>query len=185
MSFPHLPGAVPLYPPGKEPLPAWVPEDSRDAFLQQQKFEKIAAFAQETCVFKSVLSGAMGFGLGAFFSLMSASFAYEDPILRAHREQGMNTVQKTSTLFKEMGQGMWRQGKSFGRIGGMYTMVECIIEGYRAKNDMVNPVAAGFVTGAILARASGPRAALGGGAAFAAFSGAVDLFMRRETPDDD
>ena len=63
--------------------------------------------------------------------MMSASFAYEDPILRANREQGMNTVQKTSAVFKEMGQGMWRQGKSFGRIGGMFTLVECIIESVR------------------------------------------------------
>lgn len=48
---------------------------------------------------------------------------------------------------------------------------------------MVNPVLARFVTGAILARASGPRAMMGGGLAFAAFSGAIDLFLRRETPE--
>ncbi|EJD49785.1 mitochondrial import inner membrane translocase subunit TIM22 [Auricularia subglabra TFB-10046 SS5] len=185
MSFAKFPGAVPLYPPGKEPLPSWVTEDDRDAFLQQQKFEKIAASAQESCIFKSGLSAGMGFGVGAFFSMMSASFAYEDPLLRAQREQGMNTTQKTSALFKEMGQGMWRSGKSFGRIGGIYALVECIIESYRAKNDMTNPIAAGFVTGAIISRNSGPRAAFGGGLAFAAFSGAIDLFMRRETPDED
>jgi import inner membrane translocase subunit TIM22 len=45
---------------------------------------------------------------------------------------------------------------------------------------MVNPVAAGFVAGGILARSSGPSGVLGGGLAFAAFSGAIDLFMRRE-----
>lgn len=46
---------------------------------------------------------------------------------------------------------------------------------------MVNPVAAGFVAGGVLARNAGPRAALGGGLAFAAFSAAIDLFLRRET----
>lgn len=46
---------------------------------------------------------------------------------------------------------------------------------YRAKNDMVNPVLAGFLAGGILARGSGPTAMLGGGLAFAAFSGAIDL----------
>lgn len=51
---------------------------------------------------------------------------------------------------------------------------------YRAKNDMVNPVAAGFMAGGILARNSGPKAAFGGGLAFAAFSAAIDLFLRRE-----
>lgn len=46
---------------------------------------------------------------------------------------------------------------------------------------MVNPVAAGFVAGGILARNSGPKAVVGGGLAFAAFSAAIDLFLRRET----
>lgn len=54
---------------------------------------------------------------------------------------------------------------------------------YRAKNDMVNPVAAGFFAGGILARNAGPKAAVGGGIAFAAFSAVIDLFLRRETPE--
>lgn len=42
-------------------------------------------------------------------------------------------------------------------------------------------MSAGFVAGGILARNSGPRAALGGGLAFAAFSAVIDLvFLRRE-----
>ena len=54
---------------------------------------------------------------------------------------------------------------------------------YRAKNDMTNSVAAGFVAGGILARNSGPKADFGGGLAFAAFSAAIDLFLRREPPE--
>jgi hypothetical protein len=50
---------------------------------------------------------------------------------------------------------------------------------YRAKNDITNAIAGGFFSGAILARASGPKAMLGGGAAFAAFSGAIDLYLRK------
>ena len=60
MSFAKYPGAVPLYPPGKEPLPEWVDDNSRDAYLQQQKFEKFAGVAQESCLFKSGLSAGMG-----------------------------------------------------------------------------------------------------------------------------
>lgn len=41
-------------------------------------------------------------------------------------------------------------------------------------------MASGFVAGGVLARNSGPKAMLGGGLAFAAFSTAIDLFMRRE-----
>ena len=101
-----------------------------------------------------------------------------------------------------MGRGMWRSGKGFGKVGALFAGIECVIESvsavlflkmshyssyfcarakYRAKNDMVNPVAAGFVAGGVLARNSGPRAVLGGGLAFAAFSAAIDLFLRRET----
>jgi hypothetical protein len=55
---------------------------------------------------------------------------------------------------------------------------------YRAKNDLTNPIAAGFVAGAILARTSGPKAMLFGGGAFAAFSGAIDMYFRREAADE-
>jgi len=48
---------------------------------------------------------------------------------------------------------------------------------------MTNGVLGGFVTGSILARASGPKAAVGGGLAFAAFSGAIEMFLRREAPE--
>lgn len=49
---------------------------------------------------------------------------------------------------------------------------------YRARNDIYNGVSAGFLTGAILARNAGPTAMLGGGVAFAAFSGAIDWWLR-------
>lgn len=50
---------------------------------------------------------------------------------------------------------------------------------YRAKNDLVNPMLAGFLSGGILARNAGPQAVVGGGIAFAAFSGAIDWYMRK------
>ena len=62
---------------------------------------------------------------------MSASFAYEDPYLRAQTQVGMNTAQKASQLFKEMGRGMWTSGKSFGKIGALFAGIECVIEGVR------------------------------------------------------
>ena len=62
---------------------------------------------------------------------MSASFAYEDPYLRAQTQVGMNTAQKASKIFKEMGKGMWSSGKSFGKIGALFAGIECVIEGVR------------------------------------------------------
>ena len=54
---------------------------------------------------------------------------------------------------------------------------------YRARNDIGNAVAAGFIAGGVLARNTGPKGALWGGLGFAAFSAAIDLFLRRETPE--
>jgi len=139
----------------------------------------------ESCAAKTAIAGVGGLGIGAFFSLMSASFAYEDPYLRSQSQAALSQTQKAREIFKEMGKGMWRSGKGFGKVGALFAGIECVIEGYRAKNDMVNPVAAGFVAGGILARNSGPKAVLGGGLAFAAFSAAIDLFLRRESADDD
>ncbi|KAG6857189.1 hypothetical protein H0H87_008254 [Tephrocybe sp. NHM501043] len=182
----NYPCAVPIYAPGKAPLPPGLTEEDRAAFEQTKKWEGYAGMAMESCAVKTVMAGGAGFGIGAFFSLMSASFAYEDPLLRQQTQAGMKTAQKAREVFREMGRGMWTSGKGFGKVGALFAGIECVIEGYRAKNDIYNSISSGFVAGGILARNSGPKAVLGGGLAFAAFSAAIDLlFMRRETPEED
>ncbi|PPQ63020.1 hypothetical protein CVT24_005966 [Panaeolus cyanescens] len=182
----HLPGRVPIFAKGKGPLPPGISEEERPMYEQQKQWEGYAAMAMESCAVKTVLAGGAGFGIGAFFSLMSASFAYEDPYLRAQTQAGMNTTQKAGQIFKEMGRGMWTSGKGFGKVGALFAGIECVIESYRGKNDIYNSVSAGFVAGGVLARNSGPKAAFGGGLAFAAFSAAIDLlFLRREPADED
>ncbi|PPQ87472.1 hypothetical protein CVT25_008208 [Psilocybe cyanescens] len=184
----NLPGRVPIWAAHKEPLPPGLLEEDRPMYEQTKRWEGYMASAMESCPVKTVLAGGAGFGIGAFFSLMSASFAYEDPYLRSQTQAQatLNTTQKAGAIFKEMGKGMWTSGKSFGKIGALFAGVECVIESYRAKNDIYNSVSAGFVSGGILARNSGPKAVVGGGLAFAAFSAAIDLlFLRRETPDED
>ncbi|KAI0333022.1 mitochondrial import inner membrane translocase subunit TIM22 [Cubamyces sp. BRFM 1775] len=176
-----LPLVAPVFPAGKEPLPPGISEEEREAYFQAKRYQDYMTKGMESCVAKTIIAGAGGFGIGAFFSLMSSSFAYEDPLLR----QNLSTQQKAREIFKEMGRGMWKSGKGFGQVGALFAGIECVIEGYRAKNDIVNPIAAGFVAGGILARNSGPKAVVGGGLAFAAFSAAIDLFLRRETADED
>lgn len=66
----------------------------------------------------------LGFAIGAFFSLMSASFAYEDPMARAN----LTHTQKASEIFKEMGRGMWSSGKGFAKVGALFAGIECVIE---------------------------------------------------------
>lgn len=71
---------------------------------------------------------SLGFGLGAFFSLMSATFAYEDPLSKAS-EKLVGTRAQTAYIFKEMGRNMWTSGKGFAKVGALYSGFECCIEG--------------------------------------------------------
>ena len=80
--------------------------------------------------------------------------------------------------FKDMGKRSYSTAKNFGAVGALFSGIECGIEGLRAKNDLGNGVAAGCLTGAILARNGGPQAAAVGCAGFAAFSAAIDTWMR-------
>jgi mitochondrial import inner membrane translocase subunit TIM22 len=69
-------------------------------------------------------------------------------------------------------------GKNFGAIGMLYAGTECCIEGLRGKNDMTNAVAAGAITGAILARRQGPVGVAWSAVGFAAFSVGIEWWIR-------
>ncbi|KAJ7072694.1 mitochondrial import inner membrane translocase subunit TIM22 [Mycena amicta] len=174
------PGQVP-YALGKEPVPAGFTSDDLEGLRQQRKMEQFMGEASTSCPAKALMAGGAGIVFGGVFSLMTASMSYEDPLLR----QNQATAQRARDILRETGRTMWSNGKSFGKVGALYSSIECVIESYRAKNDLYNSASAGFFTGGILARNAGPKAAFGGGMLFAAFSTAIDLFMRRETPDDD
>ncbi|GAA5969578.1 hypothetical protein JCM11641_008167 [Rhodosporidiobolus odoratus] len=159
-------------------------EDERREILSQMKQIRLVQEGMESPVAKAAISGAMGFALGAFFSLMGSSFTIEDPFQRTQYD-GMNTRQKAKLIFADMGKGMWRQGKGFGMVGALYAGTECVVEGFRAKNDLYNSVYAGAMSGAVLARNSGVRAMVLGGMGFAAFSAAIDSYMRHDSTDED
>jgi len=62
-------------------------------------------------------------------------------------------------------------------VGCVYATIECVIEKARAKHDIVNPVAGGCVTGAVLASSQGPVGMCFGCAGFAVFSGIIELVL--------
>ena len=86
--------------------------------------------------------------------------------------------------FKDMGARSWSSAKNFGIVGALYSGTECCIEGLRAKNDLTNSVTAGCITGGILGANAGPQAAMAGCAGFAAFSAAIDAYMRMPSEED-
>lgn len=59
---------------------------------------------------------------------MSSSFAYEDPLLRPQAQANLNNTQKAREIFKDMGKGMWRSGKGFGKVGALFSGLECAVE---------------------------------------------------------
>ncbi|KAG0337785.1 Mitochondrial import inner membrane translocase subunit tim22 [Podila horticola] len=107
---------------------------------------------RENCPFKFVFGGVTGFALGGVFGIVMSSFEFAGPQLTP-------ALQELST-------------KEQMRI------IECFIEGYRAKNDIYNGAAAGCFTGGVLAAKGGAKASAVGCAGFAAFSTAIDYWMR-------
>lgn len=140
-----LPLVAPVFPAGMEPLPPGMTEEDRANLLQAKKYQDYMAAGMESCLAKTTIAGvggmrhppyayalrvsdlSQGFAIGGFFSMMSSSFAYEDPLLR----QNLNTTQKTKEIFKEMGRGMWRSGKGFAKVGSLFAGIECVIESVR------------------------------------------------------
>ncbi|KAH3676199.1 hypothetical protein WICMUC_002152 [Wickerhamomyces mucosus] len=135
-----------------------------------------------SCPGKSAISGVTGFALGGVFGLFMASMSYDVPIGQnaASHISELPFKQQMKLQFTDMGKRSWSSAKNFGYIGMIYAGVECGVESLRAKNDIYNGVAAGCITGGGLAYKAGPQAALVGCAGFAAFSTAIDLYMRSE-----
>lgn len=140
--------------------------------------------AMESCPAKTALAGGAGFALGGVFGLFMSSMRYDTPMTAAGQEiSKLPMRQQLSKGFSEMGRASWSSAKNFGYIGLLFAGTECAIEGFRAKNDLSNGVAAGCLTGGFLARGGGPQAAALGCGGFAAFSAAIDAYMRMESND--
>jgi import inner membrane translocase subunit TIM22 len=107
--------------------------------------------------------------------------AYDTPFHTAGGSTPVSSLpwkKQLSIGFRDMGSRSYSTAKNFGAVGALFSGIECGIEGLRAKNDMANGVAAGCLTGAILARNAGPQAQAVGCAGFAAFSAAIDAWLR-------
>jgi len=120
--------------------------------------------------------GVMGLLMGVFLGALSDS---QPPIQVAGgkdvpqaplKEQVRYTMRATAE--KSM---YWC--RNFAFITGVFGGSECLVEKFRGKHDMWNPVASGCITGAALQAHAGPQAALMGCGGFAAFSIVIDKFM--------
>lgn len=171
----NLPSNNPFLPGGKKRL---------DQMTQEEQAEQGAKAMVEfmaSCPGKTIFAGISGYVLGGVFGMFMTSMQYDQPLSGgvSHISE-LPLKQQMRLQMKDM----WRQtvgsAKNFGFIGAVFTGVECCIASFRAKEDLYNGTTAGCVTGAGLAIKGGPIGALTGCAGFAAFSLAVDTYMKSE-----
>lgn len=58
--LPTFPGQVPIWAPGREPLPPGFSEEDREQLAQMKKWEGYMAMGGESCITKTVLAGTLG-----------------------------------------------------------------------------------------------------------------------------
>ncbi|AQZ10166.1 TIM22 (YDL217C) [Zygosaccharomyces parabailii] len=176
-------GLQQITPPDTRSYSEMTPEE------QGEKGAQMIMNFMTSCPGKSAISGVTGFALGGVFGLFMASMAYDTPLSTTGPAGLATNVQSIADLpfkqqvklqFADMGKRAYSSAKNFGYIGMIYSGVECCLESLRAKNDLYNGISAGCITGGGLAYKGGPQAAAIGCAGFAAFSAAIDWYMRSE-----
>lgn len=127
----------------------------------------------ESCAVRAAFSGVAGVGLGA---LMGGFFHTMQPVDSSIDEK-LSFREQFRRQYKGFGANCVRMAKGFGRVGLVYSGIECAIERERAQKDIPNAMYAGCLTGAVLAYKAGPQGMAMGCAGFAAFSAAIEAIM--------
>ncbi|KAI8913927.1 mitochondrial inner membrane translocase subunit Tim17/Tim22/Tim23/peroxisomal protein PMP24 [Powellomyces hirtus] len=119
----------------------------------------------------------MGFALGGAFGMFMSSVDWG---MNTEEFQKLSTKEQLKLTARDMGKRSFSSAKNFATVGAVFAGTECLIETYRAKNDIWNGVSAGCITGGVLAAKAGPQAVVAGCVTFAAFSAAIDYYMKSE-----
>ena len=64
-----IPARVPIWAPGKEPLPRGLTEEDRPYYEQTKRWEGYTTMAMESCAVKSTMAGGVGTCVFSFKSL--------------------------------------------------------------------------------------------------------------------
>ncbi|AWP00396.1 putative mitochondrial import inner membrane translocase subunit Tim22 [Scophthalmus maximus] len=136
--------------------------------------QKMIERGMESCAFKSVLACVGGFVLGGAFGVFTAGI---DTNVGFDPKDPMRTPTAREVL-KDMGQRGMSYAKNFAIVGAMFSCTECIIESHRGKSDWKNAVYSGCVTGGAIGFRAGVKAGVLGCGGFAAFSAAIEYYLR-------
>ncbi|KAG8520109.1 Mitochondrial import inner membrane translocase subunit Tim22, partial [Galemys pyrenaicus] len=136
--------------------------------------QKMIERAMESCAFKAALACVGGFVLGGAFGVFTAGidtnvgFDPKDPYRTPTAKE----------VLKDMGQRGMSYAKNFAIVGAMFSCTECLVESYRGKSDWKNSVISGCITGGAIGFRAGLKAGAIGCGGFAAFSAAIDYYLR-------
>jgi mitochondrial import inner membrane translocase subunit TIM22 len=182
---PPPPPPKPL-PPGRRPYPA-VSLPTPEQMAQEDMMNN--------CGVRTVLSGAMGAGLGVLFGLFmgtmdaagggldggagaAAAAAAAAPGGKPPPPPPTQTARQVLvSMARSAGSRSVSYAKGFAAMGALFAGAECCVEKFRAKHDAMNAVYAGCAAGGALASPAGAKAAAVGCASFAAFSAFIERMM--------
>uniref|UniRef100_A0A1A7WVV3 Mitochondrial import inner membrane translocase subunit TIM22 n=1 Tax=Iconisemion striatum TaxID=60296 RepID=A0A1A7WVV3_9TELE len=136
--------------------------------------QKMIERGMESCAFKSILACVGGFVLGGAFGVFTAGI---DTNVGFDPKDPLRTPTAREVL-KDMGQRGMSYAKNFAIVGAMFSCTECIIESHRGKSDWKNAVYSGCVTGGAIGFRAGLKAGVLGCGGFAAFSAAIEYYLR-------
>ncbi|KAL4608775.1 mitochondrial import inner membrane translocase subunit Tim22-like [Arapaima gigas] len=136
--------------------------------------QKMIERGMESCAFKALLACVGGFVLGGAFGVFTAGI---DSNVGFDPKDPMRTPTAREVL-KDMGQRGMSYAKNFAIVGAMFSCTECIIESHRGKSDWKNAVYSGCVTGGAIGFRAGLKAGVLGCGGFAAFSAAIEYYLR-------
>jgi len=143
-------------------------------FAPGQTFEEqILNRAMENCLFKALMAGVMGAGIGVLFGLFTASV---DPNYTVVKDPSV--MPSLKVVWNETRARMKTYSKNFASIGILFAGTECILETLRARSDWRNGTYSGAIVGGMIGLRAGLKPAMLGAAGFAAFSTVIDYYMR-------
>jgi hypothetical protein len=118
----------------------------------------IPSLVPEACGTKIITGGVMGavigIGLGAFMGAMGDVSPIQ--IINGREVPVAPLREQMRGAFKSTAAKTGGWAKSFGILTALFGGVECVVEKYRAKHDVWNPVISGCVVGATLSAKGGP-----------------------------
>ncbi|KAI7812884.1 mitochondrial import inner membrane translocase subunit Tim22 [Triplophysa rosa] len=136
--------------------------------------QKMIERGMESCAFKSLIACVGGFVLGGAFGVFTAGI---DSNVGFDPKDPLRTPTAREVL-RDMGQRGMSYAKNFAIVGAMFSCTECIIESHRGKSDWKNAVYSGCVTGGAIGFRAGLKAGVLGCGGFAAFSAAIEYYLR-------